>query len=87
MKVRKNGIEVPKNFSVPPGIEIFHVAMICWVVRRLEFLAKEVGMRCGLALARGVDLEEDGEHQREAPERGAAIAKEGERDADDGDQS
>ena len=39
-----------------------------------------------LALARSVDLEEESEHEREAPERGASIAKEGERDADDGYQ-
>ena len=45
------------------------------------------GMRCGLALARSIDLEEEGEHQREAPERGASVAKEGERYADDGHQS
>ena len=41
----------------------------------------------GLALARGVDLEKECEHEREAPERGASIAEEGERDADDGYQS
>ena len=40
----------------------------------------------GLALARGVNLEEKCEHEREAPERRASIAEEGERDADDGYQ-
>ena len=52
--------------------------------QRLSFLTK---LSSWLALARGIDLEEEGEHQREAPERGASVAKEGERDADDGHQS
>ncbi len=77
MKLRRN------YFSPTWRIKNSHVE-ISDFPRGYWYVGSFGGRSLCLSLARGVDLEEERKHQREAPERGASIAEEGERDADDG---
>ncbi len=67
-------MKLPRNFFSPTWrikISTWNLRFptwlfVCWVFRRVKFLEK--GDEVWLSLARSVDLEKDGEHEREAPE-------------------